>query len=56
LNPIKNKELYVARGIVTFADALMRQHHVDRGQCIEHLQALLTEDMKNWLYESTRQT
>ena len=56
LKQIKNKELYVARGIATFADALMRQHHVDRGQCIEHLQALLKEDLKEWLYEATRKT
>ena len=40
----KNKELYVARGIVRFADSLMLQHHVDRAQCLAHLIALLNRE------------
>lgn len=43
---MKNKELYVARGIVTFADALMRQHHVDRTECLGLLIGLLKEESK----------
>lgn len=41
---IKNKELYVAQGIVTFADSLMRQHHCDRAQCLAHVIALFNRE------------
>ena len=41
-----SKELYVARGIVTFADALMREHHVNRTECLDLLVGLLKEESK----------
>ena len=43
---MKSKELYVARGIVIFADALMREHHVDRTECLDLLVGLLKEQSK----------
>jgi hypothetical protein len=43
---MKCKELYVARGIVIFADALMREHHVDRTECLDLLVGLLKEQSK----------
>ena len=51
---MKSKALYVARGIVTFADALMRQHHVDRTECLDLLVGLLTEQSKEELYQANR--
>jgi len=51
---IKNKELYVARGIVTFAKSLMRQHWVKRVQCLQYLQELLAEELKEAVYQETR--
>ena len=43
---MKCKELYVARGIAIFADALMREHHVDRTECLDLLVGLLKEQSK----------
>ena len=43
---MKCKELYVARGIVIFADALMREHRVDRTECLDLLVGLLKEQSK----------
>ena len=41
-----SKELYVARGIVIFADALMREHHVNRTECLDLLVGLLKKESK----------
>ena len=51
---IKNKELYVARGIITFAKALMRQHWVNFPVCWKHLQELVEEELKEATYQATR--
>ena len=51
---MKNPELYVARGIITYADALMRAHHVDRALCVNHLLSLANDMYKVELYEAER--
>ena len=51
---MKNPELYVARGIITYADALMRAHHVDRALCVNHLLSLVNDMYQVELYEAER--
>jgi hypothetical protein len=51
---MKNPELYVATGIMKYADALMRAHHVDRAMCMNHLLSLVHDQYKIELYEQTK--
>ena len=51
---IKNKELYVARGIITFAKALMRQHWAKPTVCWKYLQELVDDELKEAVYQDTR--
>ena len=52
---MRNPELYVAQGIMKYADALMRAHHVDRALCINHLLSLATDQYAIELHEQTKQ-
>ena len=49
-----NRELYVAEGIIKYADALMRAHHVDRALCWNHLLSLVHEQYKIDVYDQTK--
>ena len=52
---MRNPELYVAQGIMKYADALMRAHHVDRALCINHLLSLANDQYSIEQYEQTKQ-
>ena len=51
---MRNLELYVATGIMKYADALMRAHHVDRALCMNHLLSLVHDQYKIEVYEASK--